>query len=657
MSYLKFDKNQLINLEYALGKEILRSNRAGSYASSSIIGCNTRKYHGLLVSPVNSFGGAPHVLLSSLDVTVIQHGKDFRIGLHKYQGDHFEPRGHKYIRDFEADIIPRVTIRVGGVILTEERLLVQNRDQILIKYTLVDAHSKTLLRFKPFLAFRNAHSLTKANLNTNTKVQIIENGVKSKLYEGFPDLNMQFNKSADFIQGPQWHYNIEYIREMERGYDYKEDLFVPGYFEVPVNKGESIVFSASTTPIVPSGLKRTFSGELKKRVPRNSFKNCLVNSAQQFIKRLDGKTEVIAGFPWFGSWGRDTFISLPGLTLTLGDISTFKAVMRTELSKMNDEGLFPNVGSEGDYAFNSVDAPLWFIWDVQQYVKTTHDRSGAWKSYGKAILKILEAYKEGTSFGIRMAENGLIYSGVSGKALTWMDAIVNGEPVTPRVGYDVEINSLWYNAILFMLDLSKEGNMGKKTSSFESLPEKIQHSFVNLFWSPEKKYLADFATENYKDWSVRPNQVFATSLPYSPLTDEMKKGVLDIVKKELHTSRGLRTLSPKNVYYKGVYFGNQEKRDRAYHQGTVWPWLLGHFCEGYLKIHKSSSVGKIRKWLYSLEDEMSNYGIGSIAEIYDGDPPHKSRGAISQAWSVAEILRAMSLLEEFEINEKRKTQK
>ena len=432
-------------------------------------------------------------------------------------------------------------------------------------------------------------------------------------------------------------------------------MFVPGYFEVPLKKGESIVFSASTTPVPANGLKRTFSGELKKRVPRSCFKNCLINSAQQFVKRLDGKTEVIAGFPWFGSWGRDTFISLPGLTLALGDISTFKAVLRTELSKMNDDGLFPNIGSEGNYAFNSVDAPLWFIWDVQQYVLATNDRAGAWKEYGKAMLKVLEAYKEGTAFGIGMKDNGLIFSGIPGKALTWMDAIVNEKPVTPRIGYDVEINALWYNAILFMLDLSKEDRKFDRTHEWELLPEKIRSSFVGVFWNPEKKYLADFATENYTDWSVRPNQIFATSLPYSPLTDEMKKWVLEIVRKELLTSRGLRTLSPKNVYYKGVYAGNQEKRDRAYHQGTVWPWLLGHFCEGYLKLHKKSSVGKIRKWIYSLEDEMSNHGIGSIAEIYDGDPPHKSRGAISQAWSVAEILRTMQLLEEFEAKENRKT--
>ena len=644
MSYLKFDKSQLINLEYSLNKEILRANRAGSYACTTVIGCNTRKYHGLLVSPVNRFGGEKHVLLSSLDETIVQHGKEFRIGIHKYEGDNYEPKGHKYVRDFEADVIPEVIIRVGGVVLKKEKILVEREEQILIRYTLIDAHSKTWLKLRPFLAFRNVHELTTANLDANTHVVYIQNGIKMRLYKGFPYLHMQFSKKTDFIHVPDWNYNIEYLREMERGYEYKEDLFIPGYFELSIRKGESVILSASTKENNPANLKRKFTTEIRKRVPRNSFRNCLVNSAQQFIVRRNKRIDVIAGFPWFGSWGRDTFIALPGLTLSIDDTQTFKDVIKTQLLKMKD-GLFPNMGNDDSPAFNSVDAPLWFFWSLQQYVYYQSSAEGVWKEYGKPMKTILSTYRNGTGFGIRMADNGLIWAGEKGKALTWMDAVVNGVPVTPRMGYNVEINALWYNAICFAIELAEKAGDNKFVKQWKDLPERVSNSFTEIFWDEEKGYLADYSDGIKTDWSVRPNQVFVSSLFYSPVKPEIQKAVLETVEKELLTPRGLRTLSPKNPDYKGIYFGNQEERDKAYHQGTVWPWLLGHFCEGYLKVHKKSGIGKIKALIEGFEEEMNQDGIGSISEIYDGDPPHSGKGAISQAWSVAELLRIMQILE------------
>ncbi len=652
MSYLKFDKKQLVNLEYSLSREVLRSNRAGSYASFTIIGCNTRKYHGLLVCPIEAFGGEQHVLLSSLDTTVIQHGKEFNLGIHKFAGDVYEPRGHKYVRDFEADVIPRLTRRVGGVVLVEEKLLVERKEQLLIKFTLEEAHSDTILRFKPFLAFRNKHQLTHANMYANTKVQFIENGIRIRMYDGFPHLHMQLSKEGEFVTVPHWYYNIEYPREQERGYEYKEDLFVPGFFEVPIRKGESIYFSASTAQENPATFRRTFTVELKKRTPRNSFRNCLINSAQQFIKRYHGKTEVIAGFPWFDSWGRDTFIALPGLTLVLGNVKDFHAVMRTEISRMSDDGLFPNMGREGEYAFNSVDAPLWFFWDVQQYIRYTADRAGAWRRYGKVMKRILEVFRRGTVYQIGMRENGLIHAGQEGVALTWMDAVVEGTPVTPRTGFPVEINALWYNAVVFVLEMAREFDNDRFVREWKDLPERIAHSFVEAFWDNERKYLADFlSSEGQPNWQVRPNMVIATSLPYSPLTDEMKRCVLGRVEKELLTPRGLRTLTPQDPEYKGRYFGDQAQRDKAYHQGTAWPWLLGPYSEGMLRLYKKAAMGKIKKLIWGFEPEMSMHGIGSISEIYDGDPPHEARGAISQAWSVSEVLRILDMLDRQEKGE------
>lgn len=646
MSYLRFDKSRLINLEYSLGKEILRTNRAGSYASMTIIGCNTRKYHGLLVCPVDQLDGERYVLLSSLDETVIQHGKEFNIGIHKYEGDNYEPKGHKYVRDFEAETIPVTIIRVGGVVLRKERLLAENDEQILIKYTLLEAHSPTILRFKPFLAFRNIHTLSKSNLTANTKSEFVPNGIKSKLYNGYPYLYMQFSKSVNFIPVPDWYYNIEYLEEQKRGYDYKEDLFVPGYFELPIKKGESVVFSGSTKEVNPNSITRRFTAELKKRVPREDFKNCLINSARQFIVRKKEETQIIAGFPWFDCWGRDTFISLPGLTLSLDDPKTFLQVTDTEVKKLKG-GLFPNMGFEEDVAYNSVDAPLWFFWAIQQYVDYAGSEMSVWKKYSGHMKAILAAYRNGTSFNIRMQENGLIWAGEEGKALTWMDAVVDGYPVTQRKGFAVEINALWYNAIKFTLELAEKAGDNKFVKEWVNMPEKIKESFRIVFCDPDKAYLADYVDGDYKDWSVRPNQIFAVSFKYSPLDNDKKKQVLDTVRKELLTPRGLRTLSPKNPDYKAVYEGNQEQRDKAYHQGTVWPWLLGHFCEGYLKLHKKSGIGFVRQLVEGFEEVMSEHGIGSISEIYDGNPPHLPGGAISQAWSVAEILRILTMLEKY----------
>jgi predicted glycogen debranching enzyme len=646
MSYLKFDKTQLINLEYSLNKEILRSNRAGSYASTTIVGCNTRKYHGLLICPMEHMDGERYLLLSSLDETIIQGESEFNLGIHKYEGDNYIPKGHKYLRDFEAEPVPKLVYRVGGVVIEKERLLIQNEQQFLIRYKILEADKSTKMRFMPFLAFRNIHELSKANTFANTKVKFITNGIKSRLYDGFPYLHLQFSKKVEYVHSPDWYYNIEYLEEQRRGYDYKEDLFVPGYFEMNVKKGEILIFSASTKLANPETLKRKFTLETEKRIPRDNFKNCLINSAQQFIMKRDRKTEIIAGFHWFGSWGRDTFIALPGLTLTVGDTKTCKAVIDTMVSKLAN-GLFPNIESSDEAAYNSVDAPLWFFWALQQYTKHTNSYVPVWKTYNKAINSILNAYRNGTLFNIKMHENGLIYAGEKGNALTWMDAVVNGIPVTPRVGAPVEINALWYNALMYSLDLAGKANDEKFVNRWGKLPALVKESFIGQFWDKDRGYLADYVDLNSKDWSVRPNQVIATSMDYSPLDDEMKTSVLNIVERDLLTPRGLRTLSPKNEDYLGKYEGNQEQRDKAYHQGTVWPWLLDHFCESYLKLYKECGFHKVKKIIQGFETTMNEHGIDTISEIYDGDPPHYPRGAISQAWSVAAVLRIINRAENF----------
>ncbi len=641
MAFLTFDKAELVNLEYSLAREALRSNRAGSFASTTIAGCNTRKYHGMLICPVEHLDGENHVLLSSLDISVIQHEKSFNLGIHKYEGDLYVPRGHKYIRDFDAEKGSRTTYRVGGVVLTRETMLVQKKEQILVKITLEDAHSDTKVQFRPFLAFRNIHKLSKANLYLNRQYADVPNGIKLRMYDGYPELHMQLSKNAEFVPVPDWYYNVEYLEEQQRGYDFKEDLYVPGYFELPMKKGESIIFSASTAEEKPAGLKRRFKAEEALRTPLDSFTNCLVNSAQQFFVRKNRTTEVLSGFPWLGVRSRDTFIALPGLTVAMGnDGEAAMDVIKTMLGRLKD-GLFPNTSRHHHDYYNSIDAPLWFIWSLQQLQKQTG--IDPWKLYRKEILQIMEAYRAGTHFGISMSENGLIAGGNEGIPLTWMDAMVDGQPVTLRPGYAVEINALWYNAVCQLIEWAGERSSAVK--SWKELPDRIRNSFVETFWLPDKGYLADFVQNGYTDHAVRPNQVIAASMDHAPISKEMKKSLLDVVESELLTMKGLRTLSPKNPAYKGLCKGDQEKRDRAAHQGSVWPWLLEHFVRGYLEVHKRSGINLARRIYDGFEEDMTIYGIGTIPELYDGNPPHDPGGAISFAPSVAALLRIGEMID------------
>lgn len=636
MSYIHFDKTQLINLNYSLDREIIRTNRGGSYTSTTIIGCNTRKYHGLLVSPQPQIDSQLHVLLSTVHETIIQHGASFNLGINKYPGN-YSPRGHKYLEDFDSEPIPKLIYRVGGVVLQKELILDTNRDRVMIRYTLLDAHSPTTIRICPFLAFRGYHNLSKENADINKGFQKARNGAVFQLYPTYSPLFLQLSKKNHFESMPNWYHNIEYILERERGYDYQEDLFVPGYFEFDIEKGESVIFSAGLTEADPSTRERAFEKELARRIPRNNFENCLKNSAGQFIQKREGKTHVIAGYPWFGWWGRDTFVAAPGLTLAHGDKDTFLEIIDTMIADLHGP-LFPNVGSGVMRNMSSMDAPLWFFWSLQQYVAFTGDTKLIKKKYLEKMKGIIDGYRAGTDYNIHMLENGLMYGGEEGIALTWMDAVNSDGPVTPRIGCPVEVNALWYNALCFYNEL-------KRDKEIEKLAEKVKLSFVEEFWDDKRGYLADYINGNYKDWAIRPNMVFAASLAYSPLEESQMSSVLEIVKSKLLTSRGLRSLSPDDPGYKGYYFGNQYSRDLAYHNGTVWAWLLGHFAEAYLKLHDKSGKNFIEKIVKNFDSVMTQYGVGTVAEIYDGDPPHRPKGAISQAWSVGELLRVMYLVD------------
>lgn len=645
MSYLRFEKAVMTNLQESLRRELLRTNRSGAYSSSTLADCNTRKYHGLLVVPVPELDDENHVLLSSFDCTVIQHGAEFNLGLHKYQGNNYSPNGHKYIREFTCDVVPTMIYRVGGVILKRETIFQCYEDRILIRYTLVDAHSATTLRFRPFLAFRSVRQFTHENPTASREYHEVENGIRTCMYAGYPDLYMQFDKKNEFVFQPDWYRGVEYPKEQERGYASNEDLYVPGYFELPIKKGESIVFAASTSATKTRTLKTLFQKEIEIRQPRDNFYHCLVASAHQFHNRQPNDDRyLLAGYPWFKARARDTFIALPGLTLAIGERDYFELVMKTAekglREYMEDKPLTVKL-----YEIEHPDVPLWAVWAIQQYAKDAGREQG-YKMYGKLVKDIVEYVIEGGNSNMRLDDNGLLYANGRDKAITWMNSTANGRPVVPRSGYIVEFNALWYNALRFCASLEAEFGDVSLADNLEQRAERCKQSFVDTFLN-EYGYLLDYVDGNMMDWSVRPNMIFPVAFDYSPLTQEQKKSVLDVCTRELLTPKGLRSLSPKSGGYNPMYVGPQTQRDYAYHQGTAWPWLGGFYMEACLKIYKRSRLSFIERQMVGYEDEINYHAIGTISELFDGNPPFSGRGAMAFAMNVAEILRTLKLLEKY----------
>jgi predicted glycogen debranching enzyme len=645
MEYLKFDKAKLVNLEYALQRELLRTNRKGSYACSTIIDCNTRKYHGLLAADLPDIDGGKHMLINNLHETIVHNDMEFNLGIHKYAGGNYEPKGHKYIQDFDAEDIPTLTYSVGDVILKKEKILDDEHDRILIRYEVVETSSPITFRLRPFLSFRNIHSLTKANMYANTRIEMVRHGIRMKLYEGYPFLYMQINTEPDYIHVPDWYYNVEYAEEQNRGYDYKEDLFTPGFFETKLRKGESIVFAAGTEEMKPSGIKHRFTSLRRSRTPRVSFENCLINSAQQFIERHNKTATLVSGYPWYGSDARQTMISLPGITLSIGDIDSCKKILNSYIRKMSGP-MFPTTVKDTELVYDQIDAPLWFFHTLQELEKA-EPRIDIYDTYGDVMKTIINGYRSGTKHKIKMNDYALIYgAGDKNTPLSWMNATVKGKAVTPRKGMQVEVQALWYNALRYTYEKAEEKGDTEFTQEWFYYLDVVKNSFMNRFWDDEKGYLGDFSSTKDVYWDVTPNQIIAAALPYSMLTDEQKEKVIKVVRQQLLTPKGLRTLSPAHVEYQPHYQGTQFNRDMALHRGTAWPWLLEFYAKALFQFYGVDALEEILDIYHAFEEEMTNHGIGTISEIYDGDPPHTPRGAVSQAWSVGALLQIRLLIQE-----------
>lgn len=648
MSYLKFDKNLLINLEQSLRLEVLRTNQSGAYHCTTIVGANTRKQHGLLVIPVPEIDDNSHVLLSSLDETVIQHGAPFNLGLHRFSGGVYSPNGHKYIREYDCERVPTHTFRVGGVILKREKIFITNENRILIRYTLVDAHSKTTLQFRPFLAFRNANDLCVENQVASRDYKEVSNGISTCMYEGYPELFMQVNHKPKFVFDPHWYKGIEYIKDQERGIPYTEDLYVPGYFEVDMKKGDTIIFSAGVSEVNTRQLTKMYEDEIKTRTPRTSFYNCLKNSAKQFYMTNADGHYMLAGYPWFKVRARDEFIALPGCTLSNHHRPDFEAIMDTAkeaFTRWMETGE-PDKHLQG---IDLPDVPLWAAWAIQRYSHDT-DVPTARERYGELVAQLIDFIIDGKHPNLQVDDNGLVRTDGTRQPMSWMDsARPDGTPLIPRTGYLVEFNALWYNALMFLLQMyADDKQMQSRVERWQKISDAYAESFAPTFLN-DYGYLYDYVNGSYTDLSVRPNMVIAVGVDHTPLDRRQRKRILDFITRELLTPKGLRTLSPNSYGYNPWYVGNPDQREKAYYSGSARPWLMGFYCHAYVKVFGIGGLSFVNRMMIGFEDEMSQGAIGTLSELYDGNPPFIGRGAVSFAANVGEILRVLRLLKNLDV--------
>lgn len=641
MAFLSFNKSELVNLEYSLKREIIGSNKTGAYCNTSVVDCNTRRYHGLLAVPVDAFGGEKHILLSGLDESIVVNHRQFNLGIHCY-GDIYEPRGHKYIVDFTAAPVPTLTYKIGETTLRKSVILAPDSDQVMIKYEIVSSPASCELILKPFLAFRCIHRLTKENPEARTGYRELENGVSFNMYEGFPDLNLQFSKASEFRYAPSWYKGITYTDEYRRGFDCKEDLFVPGTFSLKLRKGESVIVSGSTAVEDAKGLSRKFTSIVKKKGNITSNLDLLKYNADLLICNRNGHKQIDAGLTWLETGLlRETIVALPGLTLYAGaGAKEFEEILDNLIAD-NQERLSSRT--------TQVEAPLRIADDLQQYIAFGADAKKVWKKYGPVVKGIIESYLPGHREEVAVHPNGLLWCQKWRTALSWMNAYVNGIPVTERAGYQVETNAFWYNAICFALEM--EQKFAPKNTAFiqrwNGIKTLIEENFEKTFWIPERGYLADYVDNAGQRPAVRSNQLYAIALEYSPVSDENKSSIMQTIANELITSRGIRTLSPRNEAYRGVYEGSQIDRDLAYHQGCAWIIPLDYYIDLAFRMIGPSYLKRAEYLIEGFYKDIYKHGVGAFSELYDGDPPHEPHGAISSACSTAALLRIEYLLDRY----------
>jgi len=644
----------------SLGLEWIDTNGRGGYASTTVIDCHARKYHGLLISNLLQPPGR-FVLLSKVEDSIFCGGEEYFLTTHRYPGV-FHPTGYRNQTAFIVEGTPCMIFRIEDRIVHKRIMMCRGEDRVLIRYSCGRGREPLTLRIRPFIAFRSIHDLGRENGMLDTRISGIRSGFRIRPYEGMPELHVQVGGKASFIPEPLWYYRFEYKVEADRGFDAHEDLFQPGYFELPFKAGKDVFFSAALKEF-RGRLKAKWDGEerrrkgevlrdkkaaghVKNKGARDGLER-LVKAGRAFVIRDHGKEPaVLAGYPWFYEWGRDSLIALPGLTFCSGRPEEGTAILK-KFARFERHGLMPNVLSEDGTAsaYNAADTSLWYFWSIQQMLKYTGDAKTLRRDHWPVMKRIIGSYRKGTDYRIFMNERGLIHAGDPDTPLTWMDAKAGGRSVTPRCGYAVDLNALWYNALCFARELAER--FDDRSLDVTDCIDRLRRSFSETFWIEEGQYLADVVSEGVPDRAVRPNQILAVSLPHSPLEPPQWKGVVGRVRQDLWTPCGLRTLAAGETGYRGRYEGDALARDSAYHQGTVWPWLMGHFGEAWLRAAEDWSAVKgylLNHVIAFLERHFKEAGIGCVSEVFDGDPPHRPGGCFAQAWSTAEMVRLLRLL-------------
>ena len=640
------DQTVTEDFDEAIRREWLETNGIGGWASSTITGAHTRRYYGLLVGALRPPVGRM-VMLSKLDETIDLEGQRLEMTTNVYSGA-IHPQGYRYLQHFSKNFFPAFTYEASGVRLQKTIAAVNGENTTLILYEVIGASQAFTLELQPFMAGRDYHSLTHANDQMNEKFEFENEMFVARLYEELPELYLLV-PGATFEPRPGWYFNFEYMVEKARGQDFQEDLFTPGVFKCRLKAGDKLGVIVSTQNPKERNAFTLFAQEKERRKKLISIlpvvdetTKILGLAADQFIVRRDNDFKtIIAGYHWFTDWGRDTMIALPGLTLATGRFEDAKKIIQAFARSISQGMLpnrFPDEGAEPEY--NTVDATLWFFVAIFKYLKYTGDIWLIKNELLPVLEQIIDWHDRGTRYSIHVDDDGLLYAGEQGVQLTWMDAKIGDWVVTPRTGKAVEINALWCNALAILSSLYN--SVGQKASAKRFAQRTVQTSdrFAEVFWYEEGGYLYDYVDGEKRDTSIRPNQIFALSLPYPLLEGQQAKMVLETVMDKLYTPFGLRSLAPDDPDYRPVYSGNGSERDSAYHQGTVWAWLLGPYLTALVRVRGQTGRKQGLKLVQAVQDHLSESGIGQISEIFDGGDPHAPRGCIAQAWSVAEIVRA-----------------
>jgi predicted glycogen debranching enzyme len=636
-------------LEPLLGREWLMTNKLGSYCASTVVGCNTRRYHGLLIAATLPPVGRVDALSTVMEQVVIGD-QTHSLAVNEFSGA-ISPRGDQYLVEFRNEVAPTFVYRIGGLTLVKELILAEAANALAIRYTLRGGAARLLLW--PFAAMRDYHHLRKVSQPHQLTFDTMPGGIAIQDRQGVSQ-SLHLFSSACFEPRPQWWYQFLYRQDIARGMDGMEDLYTPGHFVCELSDGQS----CQLTACVETAGEVDFDAQRERRRARlERLAASVGGAADELTRRLAVATDaftvmrsfpgsppsptIVAGYPWFGDWGRDSFISLLGL-LEAGQFEHAKGVFKTFGGCMS-EGMIANVYDDYSHRahYNSIDASLWFVQAAVRYLQLSSDREFWRTELLPAAERIMRAYETGTKFDIHADADGLLSGGSSRTQLTWMDAKLGDEAITPRHGKAVEINALWHSAHRLLAEVLRE-DLPELAAQYAAKADRIAVAFARTFWNESANCLYDCITQGVPDASIRPNQIFAVSLPHSPLSPEQQGAVVKVVREHLLTPYGLRTLSPFDPSYRRAYGGSWESRDRAYHQGTVWAWLMGPFIDAYLKVEgqKPFALAQARQWLSAFDEHLRQACLGQVSEIFDGDPPHTPRGCFAQAWSVCELLRA-----------------